>query len=239
MKKMTKCLINNKYPDPIQLKKLEQRTFIYLKSSKAVISKFLDLSSKSGIQADMLSSSKKLEKTDIDFESFFDIDMRKIKYRISLGSKIMHDYSQVTYYLVVGEFKSKKALKPCLRRKYHFDYDMERNIKNHPVFHLQYGGTMSPGLNEYSDSYNSVLYPALSEPRLLYTPMTLSILLNQVFGEFQCEDTRKIYEHDIWKDIVKTNEETVLKPYFAQCTEFFNNHHASARLFTREFCFGH
>jgi hypothetical protein len=125
-----------------------------------------------------------------------------------------------------------------IRRKYHFDYDENGQQNNHPIFHLQYAGEITPGLQEYTDHYENIMFPQISEPRLLYPPMTLSLILNQLFWEFRCDITIKIIEDDLWKGIIKENEEIVLKPYFALCKNFFDTHHTASRSFTKDFSYG-
>ncbi len=224
------------YRDSSIIKDCEKDTFCFLSSNPRVREKFPQLSSKAKLQYDALSSRKKAKIHNINFESFFDVTCSRRDLRIHVGSRIVNDFSQITYYLFIGTKNRRGKYIP--KRKFHFDYAKcdKRYLK--PIFHLQYAGEMSSGLKGYEESYNQILFPELSQPRIYSIPMTLAILLNKLFKEFRCEDTHKIVEDSVWRGVIAKHEKIFIKPYHKQCVKFFERHHQAAYLFTTDFCYG-
>jgi len=101
-----------------------------------------------------------------------------------------------------------------LLRKYHYDYECNRG-RDKPMFHLQYGGLPLPSLASYGGVEE--LSAWLSEPRLFYTPMSLALILEQVFLEFPNDITNKIQQDNSWKGHVRESQKALLAPYFELC----------------------
>ncbi len=227
------------FPPVDKLKSIELRTFKYLRDCKVIEEEmgFVALKSEATKYYNALSSGKKLQRTPIDFQSYFDLRMKKEHWRLHIGSIIRNDYSQVTYYLAICSRDNDQCF---IRRKFHFDYDngmlTPRNF--HPKYHVQYAGTMPAGMGDHGTLYEDILYSSLSEPRFHYTPMTLALLLNSVFIEFSSDITNKISEDDQWRDLIKSNEKDVLRPYYRNCCNLFNSSHSSKKLFTTDYCYG-
>lgn len=143
-------------------------------------------------------------------------------------------FTLLSYYLAL----CKAGKKPVIR-KYHFDYarhDLDKKCRQpHPVFHLQYPGELSPRLKGLGlvDCY---LHPWLSEPRLCFTPMSLAFVMNVVFKDFPSESSLKIIERSEWRDLMRNNEDSILKPYYHNCNQFLMS--PAGRLITNDFFYG-
>ncbi len=218
-----------------ELKKLERRTFEFLKKEPHVIAHFGDLYYKAGNQYDLISNDNLLGRTDINFESKFELKCREDEYRIHIGAEVRSNHS--VYFIAVC---CKKDGIWKILRKFHFDYDKNGRERDHPIFHLQYAGELSSALSEYNDHYDNILNPWLSEPRLFYPPVTLALLINTVLKEFQTDITSELLNNDRWRGIIKDNEIFAFKSYFEKCLSFLNSaeHKPSKKLFLTDYCYG-
>ena len=106
--------------------------------------------------------------------------------------------------------------KPRIVRRFHFDYDAA-NLKDHPMFHLQYGGIPEDPFKKY----HYCLDKKVVTPRLFFYPMSLSLLLDLTIREFNTELGKKLLSKGEWINIVKESEEKILKPYFDTCYDYF------------------
>jgi hypothetical protein len=125
-----------------------------------------------------------------------------------------------------------------IMRKFHFDYT-PANIKKrapHPIFHLQYPGELSSNLLALGLEHNH-LDSSLSEPRMPFTPMSLALVINLIFKEFQNERTNQIIEDKTWRELIKTNEKQLLCLYYRKCNSFLSAPPAD-KLFTNDYCYG-
>ncbi len=120
---------------------------------------------------------------------------------------------QHTYSFSVSQDKS-------LIRRYHFDHENNRG-RDKPLFHLHYGGKPLPSQIDYNGRVD--LNPGFSEPRLFATPMSLALVLEQVFLEFPDEVTDKLYLDNHWKHHVLESQKKILKPYFEECIRLVSN----------------
>lgn len=234
--------IDSRFLTPENLKRLEIRTLRFLSDFKIINEEegFINFCSAAKICSTALSVKSKMINSPIDFQSYFDLNVgNKYKQRIHIGSLIQSDYSQVTYYLAICDYNI-RGRSCTIRRKFHFDYDngTVTSKQSRPRYHFQYAGEKPSGMDDHGALYEKVLYPSLSEPRFPYTPMSLALLLNYVFIEFRTEITNKISEDNKWRDLVKTNETKLLKPYYGNCWNLFNGSHSSNRLFTTDYCYG-
>ena len=123
-------------------------------------------------------------------------------------------------------------------RKYHFDYAPSAlsHRQPHPVFHLQYAGKLPPRLRDM-DIDDSHMEPWLSEPRLCYFPMSLALLINLVLKEFPDDNNVKLTETWEWRQLVKKNEDLILRPFFKGCQTFFSQD-KRGKLFINDFYYG-
>ncbi len=118
-----------------------------------------------------------------------------------------------------------------LIRKYHFDYaPVNTNNDRKSVYHLQYGGELTPKLDELEVDIEA-LHPYLSPPRLESGPVNLAIVLDTIFCELYSIDTERIIEDNKWRDLVKSNEAILYKEYFRNLVTFFNGTHTSNFLY--------
>ena len=118
--------------------------------------------------------------------------------------------------IVKGIDKPEKVL-----RKFHFDYVTERadRRESHPRFHLQYCGGLPPEMEALgiTDRMMKPLEPEVDGPRILFSPMTLGLLMNIAFYEFPCNDTEEIRKRGEWQNLVRKNVKTVLLPFYDRC----------------------
>ena len=148
---------------------------------------------------------------------------------------IENNYSPATYALSICD--SKESGKSVIR-KFHFDYDpnAKDSIDKKPLYHLQYGGKTTPRL-ERAGLSSEHLQDWLSVPRIPHFPINLALLLDFIFNEFPSEETKKVSEQSEWRDLIKKNEELLLKPYYSNINQFFSSSHSSSFLF-RELVYG-
>lgn len=224
------------YKDSLRIKNYEKSTFAFLSSNPHIKGKFPKLSRDAKLQYDALSSTKRAKVCNIDFQSSFEVNYSGRDLRIHIGTTIKNDFSHVSYYLAICT-KNRRG-KYIIKRKFHFDYEKNDKSNAKPIFHLQYAGELTSALSEHSNYYDSFFFPQLSEPRIYSTPITLAILLNKLFKEFNCVDTYKIVEDSGWRGVIAEHERIFLKPYFERCGEFFRDNHKASYLFTTDFCYG-
>jgi hypothetical protein len=157
-----------------------------------------------------------------------------------------YQYDMLTY--AFGLFSQPEPGKDRLIKKFHIDFISTPNTKRgpqHPIFHLQSPGELSPWLKEKGIE-DSHLAPSLSEPRLFCVPTTLALLTDFLFREFggdRLSPLTKVTSESYWKSLIKKNEELVLKPYFEACHGFFCDRDLSKKpectqLFSQDFVYG-
>ena len=221
------------YPDPKKFIDNEKRTlkFIYDKKifKKAMPELFSQLDEY--LYHKIMSSQK-----GVDFETQFEISWDKKELKIHIGAIIEsnedNQYTDLSYYLMICDISRKRIL-----RKFHFDFSAFEKVCRlpHPITHLQYAGELSKYLQTYEYEHDH-LESWLSEPRLFYQPMTLALLLNMILNEFRCEEFNNIIERKEWREIVRSNENRILEPFYNRCHHFFSNR--KNNLFTSDFCYG-
>lgn len=128
------------------------------------------------------------------------------------------DFKFLSYVLTVSQ-KDETTQNDTLLRRYHYDYECQE--KDKPAFHLQYGGQPLPSHDNYEGK--GELASWLSEPRLFYTPMSLALLLEQVFLEFPDDDTARLKEDSFWQKHVLRSQRKILQPYFERCCQKISN----------------
>lgn len=126
-----------------------------------------------------------------------------------------------------------------LIRKFHFDFAHPKNPTRQPVpiFHLQYGGKMTPymkkaGLND------SKLDHWLSVPRLSFSPINLALLLDMTFCELRTVQTRKIVETQEWRTLIFSNEKFLLINYYTSIADHCAGASYTNKNLIRDFCYG-
>ena len=107
-------------------------------------------------------------------------------------------------------------------RKFHFDAvahaDPNRN-QTHPVFHLQYCGSLLPYLTDLGCTQEQLheMHSWLSEPRILYWPMSLALIVDLTFREFPSDAGRRFRTDPRWQSIVRNNEALLLCKFHNCC----------------------
>jgi hypothetical protein len=122
----------------------------------------------------------------------------------------------VSYFFTITEEKDGAHR---VLRKFHFDYTCPANERRRPqpLFHLQFPGELPSWMED--DYKTDHLDPKLSEPRILYFPMSLSLVLHIAFTEFRDQYTDKIIKDGGWLGLVKTDQEMLWKPYMETCLD--------------------
>jgi hypothetical protein len=213
------------YPEPRRLLENERRTLKFLKDFGVA---FPDLSTAAREAYFRNERTKRFE-----FESHIDVEHDSSIRRVLFGATITvnneNRYDNVSYYaaLCLDGSGSGKLL-----RKFHFDLAVPGQIRNrpHPLFHLQYCGTLSRRLEDRGFTVKH-MDPSVSEPRLWYSPMSLALLLHCLFLEFRDETTLRFMNRTEWRLLVKKNEDFLLCPYFEKSSSFLRNERKKTRLF--------
>ena len=125
--------------------------------------------------------------------------------------------TNVSHFLCVAQDAPSGETKRILR-KYHFDYadPAGKRRRPHPVFHLQYPGSLPPGLaSELDDGH---MDGWLDEPRVFYGPMSLALVLQMAFWEFPDEYTDRIRKDGYWLGkILRRDQECLWRPFHEGC----------------------
>lgn len=232
-------MINKEYPTPDSFRKNELETLMVIKDAPIFSKLYSGLANDAHKSYYQLMPSKLL----FNFESNIDISLdgkaaRNGKAHIGTLIKFENaqQYEQVSYSLSICENRGQKER---IVRKYHFDYALPdpNSRQPHPIFHMQYGGELYKHLRT-SNMQHDHLDLWLSEPRLIYMPMSLALIINLIFKEFPNENSLQIIEQSNWRSLVRKNEKLLLQPYFRSCHSFLNSNTNLNRLFTNDFCYG-
>jgi hypothetical protein len=82
------------------------------------------------------------------------------------------------------------------------------------------------------------IQPWLSIPRMNFSPINLALLLDLIFVEFKSPITNNIVERREWRELIKANEDLMLKSYYNSINNFFTRgSHSTDNLF-RDFSYG-
>lgn len=224
------------YLKPKDFLKNEVKTIKFLKDNPEIAKSHARLSGDAAIwYSQNYTQIEKKNLSSLRFESELELMLDSHPGVCHIGVEINQEDGQIgqlSYYLALC-----KTGKKSIIRKYHFDYaPADREYRQpHPVFHLQFPGELSPRLAGFA-LVDGHLHPWLSEPRLCFTPMSLALVINVVFKEFPSESARKIIERSEWRDLIRNNEDLILKPYYYNCYQFMTT--PAGRLFTNDFFYG-
>lgn len=228
--------INNYHPKFIAFIKNERKTLNWLAGNTYVNSNLRELASSAS--QSLLSFPKKddrLSQFNFSFHCKIDLWIENDWRTTIIESQVSNNFSLVVYSLSICE----GTVSPFnLIRKFHFDYakPIDNDPDPKPVYHLQYGGQESPGLQTLAIGADH-LQPWLSSPRLHYIPTNLALFLDMIFYEFRGQATTGLVERDEWRELVKGNEETLLKPYITNLGRFIQSNHNSTYLL-RDYYYG-
>lgn len=111
-------------------------------------------------------------------------------------------------------------------RKFHFDVTAgcgagAARPARHPQSHLQYCGEMIPYMASLGcrEAQLSEMHPWLSEPRVLYWPMSLALLIDMALHEFPDQASAKFRADSYWRCLVRRQEDLLLRPFCEKCVE--------------------
>lgn len=223
------------YPNYLEFIKNEKKTLSFLANSTFIKKSFRELSESADLSYfNLPGKDQVLKKHKFIFACNFDIKVENIDRRIIVEAQLLPNFRNVSYVLTICENKEAPF---HVIRKFHFDYAIP-NIKEDPkpVYHIQYGGELSPQLEALNIDITE-LQPWLSTPRIRFYPINLALLLDMVFNEFRSDETVGIVERSEWRDFIKSNEEIILKPFYAGVARFLNGDHKSKYLL-RDFYYG-
>jgi hypothetical protein len=98
-------------------------------------------------------------------------------------------------------------------------------MQQHPQTHLQYCGEMVPYMATVGcrKAQLDQMQPWLSEPRILFWPMSLALLIDMALHEFPDQDSAKFRADSYWRGLVRNQETLVLKPFHEKCVEIIEN----------------
>jgi len=174
--------------------------------------------------------------TDFIFHCNFEMTVEKHSHRVIIGANVTTGYSLCSYFLaIVGKEEDEDKL----IRKFHFDFALPSigTRQRVPIFHLQYGGALSPQIVD-SGLTGVKLDEWLSVPRLTYSPINLALLLDILFCEFKTEETNKLIEGDLWRELIYKNENFLTANYFKNIHEHIRSPAYKKENLLRDFCYG-
>ena len=228
--------IADNYPNFEDFCKNEFKTLEYLRS-RTILKDYSELeTSISNYYNEYFGLLKNNENFDFNFHCDFTMEVEGHFHKIIVGANVKMNYSECSYFLaVVG----KDGDNDKLIRKFHFDYAIPSTSTNQkvPIYHLQYGGELSPAIGELGIS-GSKLDSWLSLPRLNFYPVNLALLLDTLFCEFRTEETNKVVENSEWRSLIFKNEELLTKNYFCNIYTHLNSQNHKRDNLLRDFCYG-
>ena len=63
------------------------------------------------------------------------------------------------------------------------------------------------------------MHPWLSEPRILFWPMSLALLIDMALHEFPDQDSARFRGESHWRGLVRSQEALVLRPFCEKCIQ--------------------
>ncbi|WP_421945033.1 hypothetical protein [Pedobacter sp.] len=228
--------IDENYPIFASFVKNELDTLEYIKT-RALLTKYENLSSSLDLAFyDLKQRLKSSNSPDFIFHCDFNMKVEKHNHRIIIGANVVYDYAMCSYFLAVvgkGDDEGK------LIRKFHFDFALPTIATRQrvPVFHLQYGGELSPKVEE-SGLSGERLDSWLSVPRLNYTPINLALLLDILFCEFKTQETYDMIQGDLWRAMIFNNEKFLTVNYFKNIYEHIGSTRYKKENLLRDLCYG-
>jgi hypothetical protein len=140
-------------------------------------------------------------------------------------------YGNVSYCLCVCRLLTKGRL--VILRKFHFDItpgsEEAQRRQKHPRSHMQYCGKMVPYMRTMGcrEAQLDKMYPWLSEPRILFWPMSLALLMDMALREFPDERSIGFRESGEWKNVIREHEALVLQRFCKKCVDLIDGVHGN------------
>jgi hypothetical protein len=229
--------IDHLHPDFSDFAKNELSTLNYLATDAYIAQKFPELSERASTQYYNYYATRNKKgnySQPFSFGSTIRILIEGQFKTVLIECQVARNFNPTNFVLsIVNENEGTSTL----IRKFHFDYALpDDNKDKKPVYHIQYGGTATPGLSALKVNMEPV-HPWLSSPRIFYTPMNLCLIFDSLFCEFPSEETNHITEAREWRELVKRNEDHLLRSFYSNLSNFLNHTHSSDRLI-RDFYYG-
>ncbi len=230
------------YPEPEKFLECERETLKFLKDTSTVAIHFTELNNEAHkLYYAIKKDQKKIRPFCFESQITVNLSTKEIKNQKGIANistyieKEKEKFKKISYNLDIID-KSQTPSK--ILRKFHFDYDPPDTQHRfpHPVIHLQYGGKLSEKLKPLGLTSDH-LDIGMEKPRLCYFPMSLALLINLVLIDFPDENSIKLCGTSEWRNLIRKNEDIVLKPFFANCHRFFCNR-PNNRLFVNDFYYG-
>lgn len=162
--------------------------------------------------------------------------------RLFVAARIELDkgaFSNVTYCFAVCRIRSARI---TVLRKFHFDVTgasnkSGRRLQQHPRCHLQYCGEMVPQMATMGcrETQLNQMHPWLSEPRIVFWPMSLALLIDMALHEFPDERSKKFREKPEWRGLVRKQEALVLRRFYQKCVDVIVDTRGNNRTLADEF----
>lgn len=225
---------NDSHPQILDFKKNEVQTLEHLRNRKC-FRRYPDLDTKIQYTLANYKTPVQIEQNDFIFHAEVGMTIQKHPHKMYIEARIAQingTYGEATYSLSIASKEDQNQL----IRKFHFDH-AHPSIKTTqpvPIFHLQYGGKLSPKMQELKLT-DEKLDHWLSVPRLNYPPVNLAILLDIAFKECATEDTAKVTETSEWRNLVYKNEQFILRGYYQGVNNFFNSPNYGPKNLVRDF----
>lgn len=230
--------INEEHPEFIKFVKNEFKTLEFIKDQPCLNDSFPELNAYAHQFYSMYAkrlNNKGNANLSIDFEAKFTLSIEGKNRTVFIGANLGSNFSHVNYMLSFCESSDEENIN--LIRKFHFDYEIKTGDTYKPVYHLQYGGKLSPLMLTFKAKEDHI-FSWLSVPRINFVPVNLALLLDFIFVEFKNDVTDQIIERSEWRDFIKMNEDFLLKDYYRTINRFFvSKEHSSKNLF-RDFSYG-
>jgi hypothetical protein len=199
-----------------------------------------------------------------EFQSFFDISHASIgrqkagahsgakpvpNVRLTVSARIevvKRAVANVSYCFSVCRIRNARpAPRLTVLRKFHFDVTAggptaKARRQQHPRCHLQYCGEMLPYMAALGcrETQLEQMHPWLSEPRILFWPMSLALLIDMALHEFPDQRSARFRADSYWRGLVHNQEEMMLRPFFEKCVEVIVNGAGGSRTLSDAFYVG-
>jgi hypothetical protein len=244
------------YPSPAVLFKSELTVLSYLKTNTYISQQHTEFAT----QATAYYSRNKSDKTGFEFQSYLDMwhaplhrnqssirqGKRKRNVRLFLAARIEakdgKSFDNITYCLCVARIRASRY---TVLRKFHFDGAIDDGNANsrqqqHPILHLQYCGEMMSFMRDQGcrDTQFQQLHPWLSEPRILFWPMSLALLVDMALHEFPNPESERFRATSEWRSIVRDQESLVRRPFCEKCVEIIADKGGRKRTLSDELYLG-
>jgi hypothetical protein len=209
------------YPKPDDLIKSECDTLRYLMSDHVLNSEHPEFAAAAYRSYGQIYKKRPY----FSFESHLNIPHQRKSLKLIISGLVERigktDYGNITYCLAVCRQDDNKLQ---ILRKFHFDAvahaDPNRN-QSHPVCHLQYCGSLLPYLSTLGCTMEQMheMHSWLSEPRILYWPMSLALIVDLALREFPSDGGRRFRTDPRWQSILRSNEALLLRKFHNCCLD--------------------